>query len=107
VVVQTGYLHNYMFGQSQREQVIVKISENPVRYQSVSYRQRLGHKNNSRPDAHCLKHVKIKTKLNSSVFWVITRRKFKADVSGLPIDPIFKGQTVQGESLIFEDGSDR
>ena len=40
VVVQTGYLHNYMFGQSQREQVIVKISENPERYQSVSYRQR-------------------------------------------------------------------
>jgi hypothetical protein len=27
-----------MFGQSRREQVIVKISENPERYRSVSYR---------------------------------------------------------------------
>ena len=33
---------------------------------------------------------------NSSVFWVITRRKVvQNDVSGLPIDPIFKGQAVQ------------
>ena len=32
---------------------------------------------------------------NSSVLWVIARRKFKTDVSGLPVGPIFKGQTVQ------------
>jgi hypothetical protein len=38
---------------------------------------------------------------NSSIFWLITRRTwFETDVSGLPIGPIFKGETVQEEELI-------
>jgi hypothetical protein len=46
--------------------------------------------------------------LNFSVFWVVTRRTYNTDVSGVPVDPIFKSQSDQQEdSLTLEDGTDR
>jgi len=44
----------------------------------------------------------------NETFWDLTQRRLVAkDVSGQPIGPIFKSQTVKEERLTLEDGMDR